>query len=654
VLASPDTAYYVNASQTGNGTSPTDASGNITWVLTDQPGRTWNVTAGDTINVAAGTYNTAIGESFPISITKSNITLQGAGKDTTIIDATGATGDYLAVMRMANCNNVTISDFTLKGATGGAYDGIGIYMWDGANTGNVTNCHFSNLTILDMDSNNNNAHGIYIRGSSNGNTFTDVTISNIGGMASSMYAYGIQMSGSSSNIFTRIDISNITATTHGAAGIGLGTSNSNSFTDTTISNLTTSGAVDSGGWCVGIDIDVSSSNIFSGTEISGVTAKGNTAYVKAVGIDITGSGHDSVGNSFTSTAISSVTATYKLAMGVYLWGYSGNVTDTTFDGTNTISNINGSERAYGIYLIGFSSDGDEKNASFENVTVSGLSGGSTIGLCIYGYEGICSGNSFSKGSITGAEYGVKVRGNAPNNSIHYTNIVSNTEYGVNNTGTSVVNATNNWWGDISGPGEVGPGTGDKISANVTYRPWLHWEGQSEAETATTTVSDDDPSNFNATAKADTEVNLSGLGAGASGSMAVAKYPTPFTATTLAHDTGKTALKYVDVQVGNLTQGKALIKVHYTSTGGLEESSLRLYYWDGSSWVESQSSSVDTANDYVQGIVPVNKLTGTPCAAGGSPPAPPAVPVPEFNAIGLLALIGILTIAIAFATLRKRE
>jgi len=246
---------------------------------------------------------------------------------------------------------------------------------------------------------------------------------------------------------------------------------------------------------------------------------------------------------------------------------------------------------------------------------------------------------------------------AATTTINFNNIVGNAEYGVENTIGTDADAECNWWGDATGPNAAtNPGgTGDNVSDNVTYRPWSHWEGQSEAETATTTVSGTDPPNFDATAKADTEVDLSGLGVGASGSMAVAKYPaTPSTATTLAHDTGKTALKYVDVQVGNLTQGNALIKVHYTSTGGLEESSLRLYYWDGSSWVESQGSSVDTANDYVQGIVPVTKLTGTPCAAGGSPPAPPAVPVPEFNAIGLLASIGILTIAIAFATLRKRE
>ncbi len=44
--------------------------------------------------------------------------------------------------------------------------------------------------------------------------------------------------------------------------------------------------------------------------------------------------------------------------------------------------------------------------------------------------------------------------------------------GVSNDNTSpLVNAVHNWWGDASGPGVVASGTGDKVSANVTYSPW---------------------------------------------------------------------------------------------------------------------------------------------------------------------------------------
>ncbi len=50
-------------------------------------------------------------------------------------------------------------------------------------------------------------------------------------------------------------------------------------------------------------------------------------------------------------------------------------------------------------------------------------------------------------------------------------IINNTTYGLfNSTGDSVT-ATNNWWGSATGPGGVGPGTGDAVSADVVYDPW---------------------------------------------------------------------------------------------------------------------------------------------------------------------------------------
>ncbi len=36
---------------------------------------------------------------------------------------------------------------------------------------------------------------------------------------------------------------------------------------------------------------------------------------------------------------------------------------------------------------------------------------------------------------------------------------------------SVVDATNNWWGHDSGPGGVGPGSGDAVTDNVDFAPW---------------------------------------------------------------------------------------------------------------------------------------------------------------------------------------
>lgn len=58
--------------------------------------------------------------------------------------------------------------------------------------------------------------------------------------------------------------------------------------------------------------------------------------------------------------------------------------------------------------------------------------------------------------------------------IHNTNFYDNVGYGIINADSAVlVDARYNWWGDTSGPGGFGPGTGDEVSAYVDYYPWLN-------------------------------------------------------------------------------------------------------------------------------------------------------------------------------------
>ncbi len=76
-------------------------------------------------------------------------------------------------------------------------------------------------------------------------------------------------------------------------------------------------------------------------------------------------------------------------------------------------------------------------------------------------------------------FGVEI---VPNDNIHvnYNNIYNNHYYGaVSNPywdGSGYVNytldATYNYWGANDGPSGVGPGSGDAVSANVDYDPWL--------------------------------------------------------------------------------------------------------------------------------------------------------------------------------------
>ncbi len=58
--------------------------------------------------------------------------------------------------------------------------------------------------------------------------------------------------------------------------------------------------------------------------------------------------------------------------------------------------------------------------------------------------------------------------------INFNNIYGNTQFGIkaeaDNTGTA--DAENNWWGAKDGPSGVGPGSGDAVSDDVDYDPWL--------------------------------------------------------------------------------------------------------------------------------------------------------------------------------------
>ena len=73
---------------------------------------------------------------------------------------------------------------------------------------------------------------------------------------------------------------------------------------------------------------------------------------------------------------------------------------------------------------------------------------------------------------------------------HYNNIYGNGYYGI--TGEGYIHAEYNWWGDPSGPAELGPGVGDKVSVGVDFDPWLGAyieEEHTEALTPGTTTVD---------------------------------------------------------------------------------------------------------------------------------------------------------------------
>ena len=73
---------------------------------------------------------------------------------------------------------------------------------------------------------------------------------------------------------------------------------------------------------------------------------------------------------------------------------------------------------------------------------------------------------------SGVNFGTNVPG-APE--VHFNNIYNSTRLGMFNRDWKPayeVDATCNWWGNVSGPSNFGPGSGDAVSGNVDFEPWL--------------------------------------------------------------------------------------------------------------------------------------------------------------------------------------
>ncbi len=76
------------------------------------------------------------------------------------------------------------------------------------------------------------------------------------------------------------------------------------------------------------------------------------------------------------------------------------------------------------------------------------------------------------GSGTAITIGSAGTGEFTDVEIHFNNITGSGEYGINNRISSMIDATDNYWGALDGPGPVGTGSGDNVSVNVDYDPWL--------------------------------------------------------------------------------------------------------------------------------------------------------------------------------------
>ena len=132
---------------------------------------------------------------------------------------------------------------------------------------------------------------------------------------------------------------------------------------------------------------------------------------------------------------------------------------------------------YGVFVNnyeGYTSNANNTAVTVDDVTVldSAIAGvyvkdspNNTNGATVYANIQ----NSFLHTNATG----ILVQGTDASALANGNWIVGNSTAGVTNTSGVSINAENNFWGSCDGPGPVGPGSGDKVSTNVDYDPFVN-------------------------------------------------------------------------------------------------------------------------------------------------------------------------------------
>ncbi len=215
--------------------------------------------------------------------------------------------------------------------------------------------------------------------------------------------------------------------------------------------------------------------------ITGNTITGNTAYTEGGGIccytnsssiiidniitgntALCGGGIDCQGSSPTIKDNTITDNTADIGGGISCWLESYSIIIGNLIIGNTATNYGG-----GIYCYW------ESSPTIKDNTITGNTACYGAGISCMSYSSpIIDSCTISSNNGDGV-YCEPYLGAPSYPVIHHNDITDNTGYGVCNVDSSVlINAINNWWGDPSGPGGWGPGTGEEVSKWVGYFPWL--------------------------------------------------------------------------------------------------------------------------------------------------------------------------------------
>ena len=342
--------------------------------------------------------------------------------------------------------------------------------------------------------------------------------------------------------------------------------------------------------------------------------------------------------------------------------FGNNVTSNNYGGIviDGSSNLNIAENnitcnKYGIHIGWFS----ESLLTINLTIVGNMVSNNEHGIWIYSGSGIkIVGNSIMDNSGS-EDSGVHVSSGVHDTVVCFNNIVGNSpqgsgSYGAYNHPSNLpLNATHNWWGDSSGPSGDGPGLGDNVSSNVDFEPWL----TAPIAAASSKVGTDEWLEF---PESNVSVDVSG-----SAEVYVATY---------AYNPGADFMgdigNYIDVYVPDASELAALEIRKYYSDGeiealSLDESGLRMYWWNGIAWIPCSDTGVNAEENYIWAIIDatttpsLSDLTETPFGVASRPPVggviiPAEAPAPaSITPSTMLTIIVVIAIAGMVAITRKR-
>ena len=407
------------------------------------------VAPGGTVHVAAGTYDEQL-------IIDKNLTIQGAGDTTTIKPSQATANNFQIFSRKAGG-----SDNTAAIVVANADATIKNLKIDGSEISSVP----SGATLV----------GILYRGV-NG-TIDSVTVDNIN-ISSGIGGNAIYLS--SMDKVVNVEVKGCTILNFYKNGI---TANYEGLTvnihDNTVTGMGATGTITQNGIQIGygatgtVKNNIVSSHIYTGSgwAATGIlfydangSAEGNTLTYNQIGLSAqtSASGTYTISvkdNDIDGSGLSSLSFAMGV-MGIEVLSYGAPIS-IVIDG-NDIRNYNLTYGS-GYYAAAIQ--------TYQYLgTISAEIKNNDIQNSYYGIENVGADINITYNNITTCLYGiVDYYGDS---TIHYNNIYGNTYYGIYSA--AAVDAENNWWGANDGPGGVGPGSGDAVSDNVDYDPWIQF------------------------------------------------------------------------------------------------------------------------------------------------------------------------------------